>query len=474
MRLTIKLIIVLLLFAQSGCKKFVDVPGPDTSVSQTNVYSSDATAVAVLTGIYAGMSNNQLYGGGITSMSFFPGLSSDELVLFSGLGNATYTGYYTNALTNLNVGSGDFWSNIYSIIYVANSAISGLTNNADLTPAVQQQLLGEAKFVRAFCYFYLVNLYGDVPLVTGTNYTVNAGLARTPKAQVWQQVIGDLKDAQSLLSPDYLDATLQNVTPQRVRPTSWAATALLARTYLYTDSFANAAAQATAVINNSAEFSLDTLNGVFLANSTEAIWQLQPVESGWNTQDAQVFIIPATGPGQNWPVYLSTNLLNSFEMGDQRRSDWVDSVMANGVTYYYSFKYKSDSLGAPVTEYEMVLRLGEQYLIRAEAEAELGQTVSATSDLNAIRIRAGLDSTTASSQQDLLTAILHERQVELFTEWGHRWLDLIRSGTVNSVMGSPGNVCQEKRGTWSPDWQLYPISLYELQHDPNLVQNAGY
>ena len=148
--------------------------------------------------------------------------------------------------------------------------------------------------------------------------------------------------------------------------------------------------------------------------------------------------------------------------------------MANGVTYYYSFKYKSDSLGAPVTEYEMVLRLGEQYLIRAEAEAELGQTVSATSDLNAIRIRAGLDSTTASSQQDLLTAILHERQVELFTEWGHRWLDLIRSGTVNSVMGSPGNVCQEKRGTWSPDWQLYPISLYELQHDPNLVQNAGY
>jgi hypothetical protein len=474
MQLNIKLLIALLIFVPLGCKKFVDVSGPDTSVSQTNVYSSDATAAAVLTGIYAGMSNNQLYGGGITSMSFFPGLSSDELVLYSGLGNATYTGYYTNALTNVNVGSGDFWSNIYPIIYVANAAIDGLTNNSDLTPAVQQQLLGEAKFVRAFCYFYLINLYGDVPLVTSTNYTVNTTLSRAPKVQAWQQVISDLKDAQSLLSTNYLDPTLENITNQRVRPTSWAATALLARTYLYTDSFANAAVQATNVINNSAEFSLDTLNGVFLENSTEAIWQLQPVEAGWNTQDAQVFIIPSTGPGANWPVYLSANLLNGFEVGDQRRSDWVDSVIANGVTYYYPYKYKSATYDTQVTEYEMMLRLGEQYLIRAEAEAELGQTVAAANDLNTIRNRAGLNSTTATSQQDLLTAILHERQVELFTEWGHRWLDLIRTGNANSVMGLPGNACGEKGGAWSPNWQLYPISLYELQHDPNLIQNVGY
>ena len=69
----------------------------------------------------------------------------------------------------------------------------------------------------------------------------------------------------------------------------------------------------------------NSLNAVFLKNSTEAIWQLQPVNQGWNTEDARVFIIPSTGPdGNNYPVYLSSELLSSFEPGDERRSQWVD------------------------------------------------------------------------------------------------------------------------------------------------------
>jgi len=88
-----------------------------------------------------------------------------------------------------------------------------------------------------------------------------------------------------------------------------------------------------------------------------------------------------------------------------------------------------------------------------------------------IRSRAGLSGTTAATTPDLLAAILHERQVELFTEWGHRWLDLKRTGSVDFVMGG---VTPKKGGDWKTEWQWYPISVYELQHDPKLVQNSGY
>jgi len=128
-----------------------------------------------------------------------------------------------------------------------------------------------------------------------------------------------------------------------------------------------------------------------------------------------------------------------------------------------------------VTEYEMVMRLGEQYLIRAEAEANGagGGFGSAVNDLNTIRNRAGLPNT-AATQSTILTAIQHERQVELFTEYGHSWLDLKRTGNINMVMGNPGNACAMKGGTWNTDWQWYPIPLSELQSNPNLTQNTGY
>jgi hypothetical protein len=337
--------------------------------------------------------------------------------------------------------------------------------------------------MRAFCYFYLVNLYGDVPLVLATDYKQNALLARTGKDQVYQQIISDLKDAQNLLSDKYLDGSLTaySGTPEKVRPTKWAATALLARTYLYTEKWTDAEAQATSVINNSTAFSLDTLNGVFLKNSKEAIWQLQPIRNGVysNTQEGAFFKLPSTGPNTTqYPVYLSNNLLNSFEPNDQRRSKWVDSVVVSisGVptAFYYPSKYKIGQVNTAVAEYSMVLRLAEQYLIRAEARANVAGTGlgGAIADLSSIRTRAGLSVYNGPANKDsVLNAIYHERQVELFTEWGHHWLDLKRTGKVDAVMST---VTPQKGGTWETTDQLYPISSTELQRNPNLTQNSGY
>jgi hypothetical protein len=461
----------------SSCKKFVQVAAPVTYTSSASVYTEDATAAAVLTGIYTNLSAISFTSGGLPSVSLFAGLSADELTLYNGVTDITQISYYRNSLTNLTVSetTPDFWSVIYPVIYIANAAIEGVTNSNSLTPAVKQQLLGEGEFIRAFCYFYLVNLYGDVPLILGTNYAQNEVVVRTPQAQVWQQIITDLVSAQNLLSTNYLDATLLNVTTQRIRPTKWAAAALLARTYLYNKEWSSAESEADSVIGNSATYSLDSLNGVFLANSTEAIWQFQPVSYAQNTPDGAIFILPSTGPSAyGYSVYLSNFLLDNFENGDQRKIDWIDSVSANGTTYYYPFKYKVPANNSPVTEYEVVFRLAEQYLIRAEARAEQGNFSGAASDLNLIRARAGLAAVSDWSQAGLLSAILHERQVELFTEWGHRWLDLKRTGTVDAVMGAPGNICQSKGGIWNSNLQWYPISLSQLKLDTKLVQNVGY
>jgi hypothetical protein len=172
---------------------------------------------------------------------------------------------------------------------------------------------------------------------------------------------------------------------------------------------------------------------------------------------------------------LNDSLVTTFEPSDQRRIDWVDSVIVSGTTYYYPYKYKNDSVNGPITEYETVLRLGEQYLIRAEAEAYgSAGTAAAIADLNTIRNRAGLlPYSGATDQTSVLNAIYHERRVELFTEWGHRWLDLKRTNMANTIMGTDG-ACAAKDGTWSSNAQLYPVPLYDLQTDPSLVQNPGY
>ncbi len=471
----ILLILAPLILIMTGCKKLVEVKAPVTSLTSENVYTNDATAAAVLTGLYSKISSGSWASPDLTGISLKSGLSADELALFGGSTNSNpgLIAFYTNTVTT-NTYQTSFWETFYNYLETINVAIEGLAKSTVLTPQVNIQLEGEAKFMRAFCYFYLANLYGDIPLAITSDYRINAALSRTPKDQVYQQIIADLKDAQTLLIDGYVGANAQSNTLERVRPNKWAATALLARVYLYTGDWANAETQATAVINKSTLYGLNTLSSAFLKNNNEAIWQLQPVNAGWNTEDAKVYILPSTGPNtgfNSYPVYLSSQLLNTFEIGDQRKVVWVGSVTVGSNTFGYPYKYKSATSGASVTEYLMVLRLAEQYLIRAEARAQLNNIGGAQSDLNTIRTRAGLPSTTASTQPTLLSAILHERQVELFTEWASRWFDLKRTNTINAVMGQ---VCTQKGGTWSPNWALYPLPLYDIQQNPNLTQNAGY
>jgi len=436
-----------------------------------SVFDNDASATSAQTNIYSQMvSYNESY-----NLVLQTGFLGDELTSYSTV--STMQEYYEDAMLSSSITSP--WVDGYNYIYQANAVIQGLQTGSGITTATFQQLTGEAKFTRAFWNFILTNCYGAIPLATTTDYSITSTLSRTAQPIVYQQIITDLTAAEGLLSANYVDATDTSITTDRVRPTKWAAAALLARVYLYTGSYDSAIQQATFVINGSnGLYSLcDSLNNVFLANSSEAIWQLPPSQPSNDpyVDDAYFFVLsgaPSNGTSNN--ATISLQLMGSFEAGDWRMTHWIGVYPANGVNYYFPYKYKvTQTLTPAPAEYNMVLRLGEQYLIRAEAYAQQGNTNGALADLNAIRNRAGLMSYGgATDKNSLLAAIFHERQVEMFTEWGNRWFDLKRTDSMQAVMSV---VCPYKGGgSWNSTKALYPLPLSDLNIDVNLKQNPGY
>jgi hypothetical protein len=475
------ILLLLVAFGHASCKKLVQIAPPVSSITTTETFADSSDANSAILGIYSKIlsqsSGGLLFGNG--TITFYAGLSADELIPYNNSGSQTQL--YSNTLNATSGITDPIWSQAYSYIYQTNASLEALKASTGLSPSAQSQFIGEVEFLRALCYFYLINLYGDVPYITSSNYQVNAITTKTPKSQIYQQMVADLKDAQTALRSDY---SISN--NQRTRANKWAATALLARIYLYMGDYTDAETQATSVITNSAAYGLSSLDTVFLANNSEAIlqWQLNTAFLTYNMTPEGFCNLPSRPTSPPSLFYISSQLLNSFEIGDRRRITWIDSSIFSGTTYYYSYKYKIGRSnyainGTPI-EYYMVLRLGEQYLIRAEARAQQSTNFAgaisdsgAISDLNSIRNRAGLTPLSSSlSPAQVLAAVAQERKVELFAEWGHRWLDLKRTGAVDSVMSI---ITPQKGGqVWNTNQQLYPIPLSELGGDPNLVQSPGY
>lgn len=491
-------IIVLQFLALSGCRKVTELDPPSTRITSEAIFSNDVTATSVLTDIFASISNNNMVDvTSIHGVGLYAGLSADELRVLPNQTNATLNAFYNNSLdvNNTLATSSISWSGTYLLIFKLNAALIGLQSSSSLTPFVKNQLIGEAKFMRAFCYFYLTNLYGDIPLILNQDYLTNSSTVRTPKLQIYDQVVVDLNDAKVLLSESYLNANM-TVGSERVRPTTWAASALLARVYLFlgslgkTDAWQKAETESTRVIEKTTLFSLVNLSNVFLKNSSEAIFQLQPVQTGYNTWEGRTYSLPTGGPNTANPVYLTTALVNSFSANDPRRILWIKSLAIGATTYFYPNKYQKGSVvdnaitsTGQMTEYSMVLRLGEQFLIRAEARSmqnKIDGPSGATSDLNAIRSRARNSISGSIFPDDypvglnpatILDYIQNERKLELFTEWGDRWINSKRTGKIDGIMNSAAT---EKGNIWRSYQQLYPIPNADRLKNPSLTQNEGY
>lgn len=455
-----------------GCGKFLEIDPPKAELAKSAVFENNSTANAAVLAIYSRMVNNYFSSYRIPLIT---GLSSDELTNYSTVNDIST--FYSNSLNpnNLRI-TGDIWSPAYHIIFQANAIIEGVNDSNGLSINAKKQILGEALFIRAFWYFYLVNIFGDVPLITSTDYLENASKFRTPISDIYGQIKQDLLDAQELLNHNYIGGDGISVSTERVRPNKYTALALLARVYLYTGDYVSAEIISSQIIN-SGMYDLNTdLNSVFLLNSTEAIWQLQP-RPGGVTPEGRGFIL--TGEPETLfdrSSTISETLLNSFEESDKRRESWVATYSLNNTpNFNYPYKYKVNNVSIGLNEYSMVFRLAEQYLIRAEARAFQNNISESITDLDQIRNRAGLklilELNPNIGQQELLIAIEHERQIELFTEWGHRWFDIKRSGRMDEIMHQ---ISQYKGVTWNTNFSLYPIPQIERNINSNLTQNPGY
>lgn len=440
--------------ALASCENYLEVDPPKNELVSESVFETDASATSVVTGIYSRMiSSLGLYSGHNSSIAVLAGLYSDELDYLAG-SNAFYENNLTPNDSYINF---RWWGEPYSYIYTCNVVLENLENNSGLSESTKTQLRGEALFIRAFCYFYLVNSFGDVPLHVSSDYASNALRSRSSVATVYHQIITDLKESRDLLPDNY------NISNnERVRPNRYAASALLSRIYLYTKEWELAEQFATEVIANTNLYQLELdLDKAFLKDSSEAIWQLYPVYPGLNTIDGFAFIATTTPPRV---LALTTALTGVFETDDLRKQHWMASVTNGTQTWYYPFKYKVRA-SSQLTEYSMVLRLSEQVLIRAEARAQQEHFLLAHNDINAIRNKAGLEDLPESlGKEALLEAIYKERQCELFTEWGHRWFDLKRTGKANLVLDGI-------KPNWDASDILFPIPNDELLRNPNMTPN---
>lgn len=453
------LLLTTMALAQTSCKKFVDVQPPPYQLTASTVFAEDGTALSAITGLYMKLPDY------LTAYhTANTGLYADELDVTGP--SDVQSQLAQSALSDDNSEVASLWSDSYNFVFQTNACIAGLRQSATLTPSLKDQLLGEALFWRAFSYFYLVNYFGDVPLVLSADYSQSSVLPRSPAQQVYDQVSADLQEARSLLVAEYPSG-------KRVRVNKWAATALAARVYLFEQKWDSAAAMAGSVIGSGDYEALPALSDVFLTTSPEAVLQLDyylPDDHfGSGSQESYTFLPGSPDQIPSW--FLRSDLISAFEPGDNRLSAWTGSNTVDGVTYYYPAKYKSVN-GAPPDEYYVVLRLAEQLLIRAEALAQQHRLTESLADLDAVRSRAGLPLISAMdpgiSQDSLLSVIYHEKQIEFFAEQGHRWFDLKRTGRADGVLGAL------KPSTWKATGVLWPIPRGEQELNPFLTANPGY
>lgn len=441
----------------TSCEDFLEVDTPNHMIVSEAVFNNDQTALSAMTGIYNQLFDSSFSSGFENSVTVLGSLSAD-CVQYHWSSDLSLVEFDQNQILPSNSRILSLWSSVYNIIYMCNSLLEGLQQSNQISEQVGSTLEGEAKFIRAFTYFYLVNLYGDVPLILSTDYRSNSLETQVDQELIYEQILLDLTDAINLIRDEYRGGDRSQVN-------RFVALSMLARVHLYLENWEEAERLSSLVINNTNLYELEEdLNKTFLANSTEAIWQISPMGGGGtltNTSEAQMFIIHDLLP-YFARLSLTNDFVDMYQVDDKRFIDWVG--YNEELDKHYAFKYKDFSSTRNITEYSMVLRLAEQYLIRAEARANQGDIPGAIIDVDKVRERAGLKSlsvsTTDLGADQVLEFIMEERQKELFAEWGHRWLDLKRTGTATTVLGAEN--------------LLFPIPEEERLRNPNLGQNSDY
>lgn len=448
------IIILFLLKITISCEKLVEVEIPNNQITTGQVFQDVQTANAALAGLYAGMRDNSIIAGDQSGPTL--GSYTDDLDSYSiAEANSRYD-IYRNLQTETNTEIYSFWTLAYQNIYIANAIIEGVENSSALPTAEKNRIKGEALLMRSILFFYLQQIFGDIPYVVSTNYQVNQSLAKTPSLEALTRLEGDVSQAANLLTDEYRNT-------ERIYPNKKTAQLMLAKIYMLQHRWSGAELLLKNIVQSPLYQFENNTTKVFQKSGTHILWQLKPKNQGDGTKEASTYYFSNSAPHS---YALSQDLVNSFSIGDLRKQTWMAAITFNGNTWYRADKYKNRTNNT--TEYSIVFRLEEVYLLLAEAMVQQNKVSEALPYVNATRLRAGLGAlTNPTSQSALLNEIVLENRKEFFTEMGHRFLDLKRTNRLNILVSVKPN--------WKSYHDLWPLPQQELLLNSNLnPQNTGY
>ncbi len=444
------ILILLLSSIISSCSKILDQE-PQTDVSDNKSITDKKTALSALYGVY---DNLQSYSSAIIIAL---DVASDNVVPFEDQNNIVP---YRDVTTS----TGAPFSAFYVTINRANFIIKRVPTIVDnqFTKQERDQVIGEAYFLRALTYFDLARFYGGVQIVTEPSERIDThiGTERSSLDETYGQVLSDLNQAEQLITN----------TQDRSRASIYAVYALKARLYLYTKQWEQAEEYASKVIADQNFSLVKPFSSFYTGNLTrEAIFELIFTEED-NTTFWRSWLSPADGGNQTYipTPHLIESLLDPSKGGSRAAVIKESTIEADKGVWNVQLYGKTNG-----TSSIFVLRLAEQYLIRAEARAKKNtpDLQGAVSDINAIQARADISPLfvlpSSASLSVIEQAIENERQLELAFE-GHRFNDIIRTGRVADVFESYNPLLKE-----SYQW-LFPIPESSIQKDPYLTQNPGY
>ena len=494
--LSVLLVVILL----ASCKKWVDYNAhQDFLITEQDYLKNESDYRAMAVGVYSPLQwLNQIVPVGdiISDNSVTGGESASDVLSLQQIDKFTY--YPVNSTI------ADLWQVSYEGINRANYLYQYKDKNLageNITFAGKDALYGEVYFLRAYYYFTLVKMFGDVPLFVAKRLTLadSKKLSRSPKADVYKQIETDLTNAISVLP------AIQN---EKGRVTKYAAQALLGKVYLYEKKYDAAAAMLENVIG---KYSLvSDFSSIFLLtgeNGAESVFEIQ-YSNGQGTYDwghvtrgqgnysvQQCGIRGLVGAANmpfapGWSTNLPTqNLASAYTAGDKRKVATVLDIEAYktanpsfNISYQvapyentglYNQKYlprKGETSGQVELNYGnnfRTIRYADVLLMAAEANnrATAANDTKAQTYLNLVRRRAFGDNAhdITSTGTNLYDAILNERRLELAME-GERFFDLVRTGKAITVLGPLGFVAGKN--------ELFPIPQGEV--DGGLSQNPGY
>jgi tetratricopeptide (TPR) repeat protein len=465
-----------------GCGESFLTRPPLNQISESSFWKTEKDAISGVTAIYDALQMDLGYRLG---MMVFGDVVGDDANSFDVDWFAHYDNFTVNASDPQVLRAWRAW---WAGVARANAVLAHVPG-IPMNEEVKARSLNEAKFLRGVCYFNMVTIWGDVPLIVGElNQEQLNSVTRQSKDLIWAQIEKDFSDAEAL--------PLQYPATEAGRATKGAAKAFLARSYLYQAKYQQALDKAKEVIDlNVYDLHNEYIKNFQTAfeNGLESVFEVQFISGtgGWGNNEGN-WVPQFTGPPGNYVPTSGYGIIipeashkKAYEANDKRRAVNIfeKGSVYNNTPYDTTWSPTGVSMakyivGDPPVSTEgpidaerntPVIRYAEVLLTYAEALNEVGRTAEAEPFLNKVRTRAGLTSLSALTQAAFRDAILRERRIEFFGE-GHRFFDLRRTGNLDQFV----RVTAGKFNFTQPKNLYFPLPQSDRDLNPGLSQNAGY